>query len=120
MMEAARGGVLFIDEAYELGAASQYSSEAMTTLLGMLTEDEYADGGTIVILAGYEDEMDEMLSRNPGLKSRFTERLHFEDWDAATCTDFVVQRLEKDAKPTPYSIAPREQAITTLSQGFLL
>ena len=97
-MEAARGGVLFIDEAYELGAASnQYSTEAMTTLLGMLTEDEFADGNTLVILAGYEEQMDAMMARNPGLKSRFTERLHFDDWDSLHPIRCRASREEREA-----------------------
>ena len=50
-MEAARGGVLFIDEAYELGAKG-YGEEAITKLLSMLTEDDYMDGKTIVVMAG--------------------------------------------------------------------
>jgi stage V sporulation protein K len=75
-MEEARGGVLFIDEACKLGEGS-YGPEVMVKLLGMLTEPEYSSSKTIVILGGYEEDMQRMLSRNAGLASRFTERIHF-------------------------------------------
>ena len=105
-MQAARGGVLFIDEAYELGMGA-YGQEAMTKLLAMLTEPEYMGGKTVVVLAGYTDEMHRMLARNPGLKSRFPPDgfVHFPDWDAGKCYELIAQRAAR-TKPTPYRIAP--------------
>ena len=98
-MKAARGGVLFIDEAYELGNGP-YGKEAMTKLLSMLTEEEYQDN-MIVILAGYEKEMHQMLTRNPGMKSRFSEYLHFPDWNPQDCTNFI-RKLATQVNPSPY------------------
>ena len=78
-MQAARGGVLFVDEAYDLGEG-KFGKEALTKLLSMLTEPEHKK--TVVVLAGYEAQMHDMLERNPGLKSRFTEFLAFPDWNS--------------------------------------
>jgi Cdc6-like AAA superfamily ATPase len=93
-MEEARGGVLFIDEAYELGSGA-YGAEAMTQLLAMLTMDQYKDGKTVVILAGYKEQIDEMLNRNEGLKSRFDETIHFGDWTPEMCLASVVSALSR-------------------------
>ena len=93
-MEEARGGVLFIDEAYELGSGA-YGAEAMTQLLAMLTMDQYKDGKTVVILAGYKEQIDEMLNRNEGLKSRFDDTIHFGDWTPEMCLASVVSALSR-------------------------
>ena len=65
-LDAAKGGVLFIDEAYELGKGI-YGEEAMTTILAAMTDPEYK---LVIIIAGYPNDMEEMLARNVGLKSR--------------------------------------------------
>ena len=109
-MGRARGGVLFIDEAYELGVGS-YGREAQTKLLELLTADEYKTS-TVVIMAGYEEDINEMLARNPGLKSRFTETLKFPDWSEDPCVDFFVHAAHKDS----HTVQP--QAIELLRSKF--
>lgn len=80
-IESASGGVLFIDEAYSLFTESSnkkdYGMRVIETLLTYLGSD---DSDMIVILAGYTNEMNEMLKSNPGLKSRFPYVFHFEDY----------------------------------------
>ena len=56
---------------------------------------------TVVILAGYKHEMHDMLRRNPGLKSRFQEYVHFEDWDPDACVR-LVERLMAEQSPRPF------------------
>lgn len=76
----AKGGVLFIDEAYSLTVnrgATDYGFEAVDTLLKYM-EDNRDD--LIVIVAGYPAPMEEFLNSNPGLKSRFNKYLFFEDY----------------------------------------
>lgn len=78
MIEKALNGVLFIDEAYSLieSARGGYGDEAINTLV---TEIENHRELT-VILAGYPKEMETFLNSNPGLRSRFSCVLHFEDY----------------------------------------
>ena len=73
-VERALGGVLFIDEAYNLKREGQsgndYGQTAIDTLVSLMTGKEYG-GKFAVILAGYPDEMRQFLDANPGLRSRF-------------------------------------------------
>ncbi|HEX8127942.1 MAG TPA: AAA family ATPase [Pyrinomonadaceae bacterium] len=78
VVERALGGVLFIDEAYALtsGGGNDFGQEAVETLLKMM-EDHRDD--LIVVVAGYTEKMQEFLDSNPGLRSRFSKHLHFDD-----------------------------------------
>ena len=80
-INSASGGVLFIDEAYNLFVEASdrkdYGMRVIETLLTYLSAD---DTDMIVILAGYTEEMDRMLEANPGMKSRFPYVFHFEDY----------------------------------------
>ena len=79
IINSAIGGVLFIDEAYSLCESDddKIGKEIVDALLKGI-EDNRDD--LVVILAGYEKDMDEFLSFNPGLKSRFLNTIHFEDY----------------------------------------
>ena len=61
-MEEAIGGILLIDEAYELGR-SEYGRQAQTKLIAMLEEEKFNNGKVVVILCGYQDKMQKMPSR---------------------------------------------------------
>jgi SpoVK/Ycf46/Vps4 family AAA+-type ATPase len=79
VFEQARGGVLFIDEAYTLnpsadGASSDFGHEAVETLLGLMEDHRHE---IAVIIAGYEEQMPRFLDTNPGLASRFSRTLEF-------------------------------------------
>lgn len=79
VIEGALGGVLFIDEAYALcrDKEDSFGLEAIDALVkGM--EDHRDD--LVVILAGYDKEMANFLELNPGLKSRFPNQIHFDDY----------------------------------------
>lgn len=80
-IEAAMGGVLFIDEAYALshgaGAGTDYGNEAIQTLLKRMEDHR---GAFFVFVAGYPENMDNFLKTNPGLRSRFDKVLKFEDY----------------------------------------
>ncbi|MFV0561399.1 MAG: AAA family ATPase [Enterococcus sp.] len=80
LIQKARGGVLFIDEAYSLTENSNgdsYGKESLTELTKAL--EDYRDD-LVVIVAGYPDLMDSFFKSNPGLKSRFNTFIHFYDY----------------------------------------
>ena len=79
VIEKAMGGVLFIDEAYALngGSENDFGQEAIDTILKAM-EDHRDD--LVVIVAGYDDLMEEFIHSNPGLESRFNRFLHFADY----------------------------------------
>jgi SpoVK/Ycf46/Vps4 family AAA+-type ATPase len=108
LIDSALGGVLFIDEAYSLvnegdGQADRFGAEAVQTLLKR-AEDNRED--LIIILAGYEKQMETFLSSNPGLASRFASRLKFGSYSPAemlALAESVLDRrgevLDPDARP---------------------
>lgn len=94
--ERARGGVLFIDEAYELykkgkdGGGNQYGQEAITALIKFMEDDR----DTIIILAGYTDEIRHLIKYgNPGLTSRVTNEFFFEDYHPDVLFEMLLYKL---------------------------
>ena len=80
VLKRAKGNILFIDEAYQLyskDSDKDYGRIAMECLLTTLSKDST---DLIVILAGYEKEMNELISLNPGIDSRFPYHFHFDDY----------------------------------------
>lgn len=79
VVQSARGGILFIDEAYALKTDGHdfYGQEAINTLLKSM-EDHRDD--LVVIVAGYTQQMEAFLETNPGLRSRFNRYIHFDDY----------------------------------------
>lgn len=77
--KAAMGGVLFIDEAYSLvdGRAGLFGDEAINTIV---QEMENRREDLVVIFAGYPDEMESFLNKNPGLRSRIAFHVPFADY----------------------------------------
>ena len=96
-IESAFGGVLFIDEAYNLiGRGNQdFGIEAIDTLLKMMEDFR---GEFIVIVAGYEQEMMQFLASNPGLKSRFDKVFYFEDHQTSELLKVCLEQFSIDKK----------------------
>ncbi|WP_217146090.1 right-handed parallel beta-helix repeat-containing protein [Streptomyces sp. AC627_RSS907] len=98
----ARGGVLFIDEAYTLtpegGSGSDFGREAVDTLLKLM-EDHRDD--TVVVAAGYEDDMERFLGSNPGLASRFGRTVTFASYDADELVEIVRRQSTRDGYECP-------------------
>ena len=115
-------GVLFIDEAYALtppGPRSlDFGSEAVETLIKRMEDQR---GRLVVIVAGYPDLMEQFLTSNPGLRSRFAREISFPDYgndeliaiirQHATDADYLI---EADADPTLVDIFDRARC----SPGF--
>jgi SpoVK/Ycf46/Vps4 family AAA+-type ATPase len=77
VIQKAKGGILFIDEAYSL-ANDDFGKEAIETLLKRM--EDFRDD-LVVIVAGYPIEMQKFIHSNPGLESRFNKQFHFEDYN---------------------------------------
>ena len=85
--QAARGGVLFIDEAYSLVEdENSYGTEAINVITQLM--ENYRDD-VIVILAGYPDKMREFLEKNEGLRSRIAFHLDFPDYSPDELLDIL-------------------------------
>lgn len=98
LIESARGGVLFIDEAYELIPETQhdtYKKEAITTLIADM-ENYRSD--LIVIMAGYTAEMQSLMQSNPGLASRFINKIEFPDYTAEELIAIAELELKKQGQ----------------------
>ncbi|MEL6721058.1 MAG: AAA family ATPase, partial [Bacteroidota bacterium] len=80
-IEKARGGVLFIDEAYSLARATDDSKDFGKEVIEILVKEmSNGKGDLAVIVAGYPKEMNHFLDSNPGLKSRFKHYFEFKDY----------------------------------------
>ncbi|HEY0537497.1 MAG TPA: right-handed parallel beta-helix repeat-containing protein [Actinoallomurus sp.] len=100
--DRARGGVLFIDEAYTLasqpGGGADFGREAIDTLVKLM--EDHRDE-VVVIAAGYEGEMEKFLGANPGLSSRFSHRVRFADYS----TDELVTIVSQHAAAAGYELS---------------
>ena len=105
----AMGGILFIDEAYTLydadgGSGDKYGKEAVEALMKRMEDDK---GKFVVIAAGYRKEMTTFMQVNPGLESRFTHRLHIEDY-----TEIELAEIFKMlARKKQYLISEQAEAV---------
>ncbi|MFC9889361.1 right-handed parallel beta-helix repeat-containing protein [Streptomyces pilosus] len=100
--ERARGGVLFIDEAYALSpedAGRDFGKEAIDTLVKLMEDQRDA---VVVIVAGYTAEMERFLSVNPGVASRFSRTITFGDYGPEELLRIVRQQAEEHE----YRLAP--------------
>ena len=95
VLDSAKGGVLFIDEAYALanGVGGDYGMEAIETLLKRM-EDERED--LVVIVAGYPKLMERFISSNPGLRSRFSKKIFFPDYTPEELLDILQYMVKKN------------------------
>jgi SpoVK/Ycf46/Vps4 family AAA+-type ATPase len=100
VFQRARGGVLFLDEAYALARGDDdFGREAIDTLVKLM-EDHRDD--TVVIAAGYPDQIAAFLAANPGLKSRFTRTIVFPPYTP----DEMARILESLAAERSFRCAP--------------
>ncbi|PPG71285.1 AAA family ATPase [Rathayibacter rathayi] len=102
VIASARGGILFIDEAYAL-ALDQYGAEAVTTLVKDMEDHR---GDLVVIVAGYSGPMQGFLETNPGLASRFSTTIDFADYsDDELSAIFRRLAASADFEPTEAALA---------------
>lgn len=109
LVSQALDGVLFVDEAYALvaGGENDFGREAIDTLVKRMEDHRER---LIVIVAGYPDDMKQFIDTNPGLQSRFTIHLNFEDYTAPQLVTIFKGFCEKNQ----YTLAPEtETALET-------
>ena len=95
VLDRAMGGVLFIDEAYYLYRSSDskdYGQECIDILLQVMENDR---DKLVVILAGYEDRMDEFFASNPGMSSRIAHHLDFAAYELTELVNIGQVMLEQ-------------------------
>lgn len=112
-IKKALGGILFIDEAYSLarGGEKDFGKEAIDSMVASMENNK---DNLIIILAGYQDEMDYFLETNPGLRSRFPIHITFPDYSI----DELMEIADLMLKQRQYILAPiaRDQLIKILDK----
>ncbi|MBK3587323.1 right-handed parallel beta-helix repeat-containing protein, partial [Streptomyces sp. MBT57] len=99
--DRARGGVLFVDEAYALSpedSGRDFGREAIDTLVKLMEDHRDA---VVVIVAGYTHEMERFLTVNPGVASRFSRTITFHDY----LPEELLRIVEQQAEEHEYSLA---------------
>ena len=113
-IEKARGGVLFIDEAYSLARANDDTKDFGREVIEILVKEmSNGQGDMAVIVAGYPKEMKYFLDSNPGLKSRFKIHYHFSDYlpqDLSAIAHYACK--EKEVSLTPDALKLVDEMIT--------
>ena len=94
IVNLAKGGILFIDEAYALceNKENSFGSEAVSVLLKEMEDNR---GDIIVILAGYEDDMNKFLDINQGFRSRINKYFEFADYTSIELGKIFINYIKK-------------------------
>ena len=90
------GGILFIDEAYTLSPSDgqdSFGQEAIDTLLKRMEDNRES---LVVIVAGYEEEMQRFIESNPGFKSRFNKYISFDDYKPDELIEIFLSIVKKN------------------------
>lgn len=87
------GGVLFIDEAYQLVSGQSFGGGGVLDFL--LAEVENLTGKVVFVLAGYNKQMEAFFAHNPGIPSRFPHELQFKDYNDTELLSILVQKIKK-------------------------
>jgi type VII secretion ATPase EccA len=116
LIDSAMGGVLFIDEAYTLiqtglSGGDAFGREAVDTLLARMENDR---DRLVVIIAGYDAEIDRFLAANEGLSSRFTKRIRFPSYTPAELGD--IGRLIASSRDSELSSAAYDELVTVCTE----
>lgn len=115
--ESAYGGVLFIDEAYELAVkdnsgSANFRSECIAELIKQMEDNR---DRLIVIFAGYSKEMQELLDSNPGFASRIGRMIEFEDYNTEQLSDMFNRLVYKNG--LKISEDAKERVVETIEKA---
>jgi hypothetical protein len=115
--EQALGQVLFIDEAYRL-RDGHFAKEATDEMVSLLTDERYK-GKIIVILAGYDNDINQLLAVNRGLSSRFTEEIIFVNLHPEECLQILGKEMQRNKVTLPGLDNPSGSLSRALSDIFI-
>lgn len=96
LLQEARGNVLFVDEAYTLynkNDDKDFGRHAIEALLDVLSQRR---PDMLIVFAGYQEEMDQLMTMNPGLQGRFPYKFRFNDYNATELMQIAEEILRKD------------------------
>lgn len=113
VVKSALNGVLFIDEAYSLGRKDdEFAAQAVDQLIADMENNR---DNLVVILAGYTDEMKDMIrTANPGLRSRITNYVYFEDYTEKELMRILLLQFKN------MTLKPRDKNVLNLSAKALV
>ena len=117
VIDSAVGGVLLIDEAYTLiqeglSGGDAFGREAVDTLLARMENDR---DRLVVIIAGYDDEINRLLAANEGLASRFSRRLRFDSYTPTELVQIAESiALSRDSRLDPGAVHALEESFGLL------
>jgi SpoVK/Ycf46/Vps4 family AAA+-type ATPase len=102
-MERAKGGVLFIDEAYALSedSGAGFGDEAISTIVKGMEDNR---GNMAIIVAGYKEPMESFIKSNQGLKSRFQNVIAFEDYTTPELSSIFKKLCEEFQVKSPSAV----------------
>ncbi|KPM34618.1 hypothetical protein AK830_g11960 [Neonectria ditissima] len=120
LFDKALGSILFIDEAYRL-SEGHFAKEAIDEIVDCVTKPKYHKK-LIIILAGYEKDINTLLSTNPGMSSRFPETVEFTTLGPKDCIGLLTSQLKQrkkkiEAKKRNFDMTCLESAETPFIQG---
>lgn len=98
-LEKGLGKVLSIDEAHSL-AMGTFGKEAVNELVGCMTKPRFA-GEMVIILAGYDKDMNDLLKINPGLSSRFEDEFSFPALSPTKCLEILNSKVKESRITIP-------------------
>ncbi|KAE8154703.1 P-loop containing nucleoside triphosphate hydrolase protein [Aspergillus avenaceus] len=116
LLEESLGKVLLIDEAYRL-AEGHFAKEAMDEIVDCITKPKFFQK-LIIILAGYDQDINRLMTTNPGLTSRFPESLEFNSLDPDSCTKLLTNLLRKALKKKSSSVPGHMDVLECPSTSF--
>ncbi|XP_006823473.1 uncharacterized protein LOC102803278, partial [Saccoglossus kowalevskii] len=112
VINKSKGGILFVDEAYRLvveGCEKDHGKEALEEIMSVME-----DGDPIIILAGYEKEMNKVFMANRGLRSRVSLVFNFPNYSKEEIAEIIILEVDNDKKiTTKLTVQELEQMIST-------
>merc|ERR1719453_2671498 len=117
-IKEARGGILFVDEAYQLTQAlqrgqSDFSGEAIDEMMKVMNDS--GRRATTFVFAGYKKEMDEFVVYNAGLESRIKYRFHFDDYSVPELV--VITNIKMNSKGYKMTEDAKANLVSIIEKG---